>query len=124
MSYGCCLDCGHYHERGQVCLYATSLGACQCRGVGLPRVQALVERDERDEQVDHPPHYGGADDPYETIKVLEAWGIATPEAYLFNVIKYLSRAGKKGDQLQDLRKAQWYLNQLICRLDDSDNTLS
>jgi hypothetical protein len=27
------------------------------------------------EEVDHPPHYGGADNPYETIKVIEAWNL-------------------------------------------------
>lgn len=25
--------------------------------------------------VDHPDHYGGADNPYETIKVIEAWNL-------------------------------------------------
>lgn len=67
--------------------------------------------DERREQVDHPRHYGGGDNPYETIKVLQAW--LTPEQLVGfvrgNAIKYLSRAGKKGATLEDLRKAAWYL---------------
>lgn len=49
---------------------------------------------------------------YETIKVLEAW--MTPEQFAGfcrgNALKYLSRAGKKGDLLTDLRKAQFYLD--------------
>lgn len=69
----------------------------------------------RDEAVDHPAHYGGADDPYEVIKVLEAWGL-TEDAYLFNVIKYLARAGKKGDAVEDHKKARWYLDRKIAAM--------
>lgn len=56
--------------------------------------------------VDHPAHYGGADNPFEAIKVIEAWGLGF---CLGNTVKYISRAGKKGDRLEDLKKAQWYL---------------
>jgi hypothetical protein len=64
------------------------------------------------EQVDHPTHYGGADNPYEAIKVIEAWGL---DFCLGNTVKYLSRAGKKGDRLTDLKKAAWYLARAIQR---------
>lgn len=63
--------------------------------------------------VNSPEHYkmGGV----ETIDFIEAK--ATKEelrGYLkFNVIKYLSRAKYKGNDLQDLKKAQWYLNRLV-----------
>jgi hypothetical protein len=60
--------------------------------------------------VNHPSHYGGEDNPYEAIKVIEAWDLGFN---LGNVVKYLSRAGKKGDTLEDLRKAAWYLNREI-----------
>ena len=60
--------------------------------------------------VDHPAHYGGADNTYEAIKVIEAWELGFN---LGNVIKYISRAGKKGSKLEDLKKAQWYLNREI-----------
>jgi hypothetical protein len=62
------------------------------------------------ETVDHPPHYGGGDNPYEAIKVIEAWGL---NFNLGNAAKYLARAGKKGAALEDLRKAAWYLNREI-----------
>jgi hypothetical protein len=62
------------------------------------------------EQVDHPAHYGGADNPYEAIKVIEAWGLGF---CLGNCVKYISRAGKKGDAIEDLRKARWYLDREI-----------
>lgn len=59
--------------------------------------------------VQHPIHYGGANNPYETIKVLEAWGLLESFA-LGNVVKYISRASKKGAALTDLEKAAWYLD--------------
>jgi len=58
------------------------------------------------EKVNHPAHYGGEDNPYEAIKVIEAWKLGF---CLGNTVKYLSRAGKKGDLLEDLEKAAWYL---------------
>lgn len=68
----------------------------------------------RQESVDHPSHYGG-DTVYETIKVLEAW--LTPEQFegflLGNYIKYVSRLGKKGDPVEDAKKALWYLNRYL-----------
>lgn len=64
------------------------------------------------EAVDHPPHYGGADSPYEAIKVIEAWDLGF---CLGNTIKYIARAGKKGSELEDLEKALWYLDREIRR---------
>ena len=74
------------------------------------------------EKINHPPHYGG-DVVYETIKVLKAW--LSPEEYKGflkgNVIKYLSRAGKKDGELQDCKKAAWYLSQLVLELETINN---
>lgn len=68
------------------------------------------------EAVNHPDHYGGKDDPYEAIKVIEAWGLGF---HLGNTVKYISRAGKKSGQslLQDLKKARWYIDRLIQKLE-------
>ena len=73
------------------------------------------------EQVNHPDHYGGEDNPYEVVKVAEAWGIDR-DAYLFNVLKYIGRSGKKDDNppLQDLKKALWYLNRRIETIENED----
>ena len=60
--------------------------------------------------INNPDHYGGADNPYEAIKVIESWGL---DFHLGNVVKYLARAGKKGDRLEDLMKAEWYLRRAI-----------
>ena len=66
------------------------------------------------EMVNHPNHYGGEDNPYEVVKIAEATGL-DKDAYLFNVLKYIVRSGKKDDNppLQDLKKALWYLERRI-----------
>ena len=33
-----------------------------------------------------------------------------------NAIKYLWRAGLKGEQIEDLRKARWYIDREIARI--------
>lgn len=80
------------------------------------RDHELILAEAPTDAVDHPPHYGGKDDPYEAIKVIEAWGLGF---HLGNTVKYISRAGKKTGQslLQDLRKARWYIDRLIKKLE-------
>jgi hypothetical protein len=73
--------------------------------------------------VNHPPHYkvGGI----ETIDYMKAK--ATPEEFKghlrLTALKYLSRTGYKDDALQDLKKAQWYLNRLIEECEGSEQSL-
>lgn len=69
------------------------------------------------EQVNHPQHYGGENNPYEAIKVIEAWDLGF---HLGNTVKYISRAGKKGTdkELQDLKKALWYLEREIKNIEN------
>jgi len=69
------------------------------------------------EMVNHPNHYGGENNPYEVIKVCEAWEL-DKDAYLFNVVKYVARAGKKcpTKELEDLKKAAFYLDRKIQNL--------
>jgi len=68
--------------------------------------------------VNHPSHYGGADDPYETIKVIDAWGL---NFALGNAVKYISRAGKKDPSktVEDLKKAEFYIRHEIDSLEAS-----
>jgi hypothetical protein len=67
--------------------------------------------DEPLSNVDHPSHYGG-DVPHEVYKCLSAWGLES-DALLWNAVKYIARAGKKGDVKEDLEKARWYLTRRI-----------
>jgi hypothetical protein len=62
------------------------------------------------DHVNHPPHYGGGDNPYEAIKVIEAWSLGF---HLGNAVKYIARAGKKGAAIEDLKKARWYIDRVI-----------
>ena len=62
------------------------------------------------EMVNHPTHYGGEENIYEAIKVIEAWDL---NFSLGNVVKYISRAGKKNATIEDLEKASWYLKRAI-----------
>jgi len=62
------------------------------------------------EKVNHPKHYGGEDNLYEAIKVIEAWNA---NFNIGNVLKYISRCGKKDVEIQELEKAAWYLNREI-----------
>jgi hypothetical protein len=69
------------------------------------------------EMVNHPSHYGGESNTYEVIKVCEAWEL-DKDAYLFNVVKYVARAGKKDKEkeIEDLKKAAFYLERKIKNL--------
>lgn len=64
--------------------------------------------------VNHPPHYtiGGI----ETIDFIEAKGL---DYNLGNVVKYVARADHKGNKLQDLEKARWYLDRAISNHTDA-----
>jgi len=69
------------------------------------------------EAVNHPSHYGGKDNTYETIKVIMAWKL---DYCLGNAVKYISRAGKKDPkkEIEDLKKAVWHINYRIKELED------
>ena len=65
-----------------------------------------------DDKVNSPSHYkvGGI----ETIDFIEAKGL---DYHLGNVVKYVSRAEFKDTKLENLKKAQWYLNRVIANLE-------
>ena len=72
---------------------------------------------EKKESVDHPDHYWGESNVYEAIKVIDAWELGFA---LGNTVKYISRAGKKdpNKELEDLKKALWYLQHHINQLEN------
>lgn len=63
------------------------------------------------DNVNHPAHYktGGI----ETIDFIEAKGLTY---HLGNAVKYITRADHKGNRLEDLQKARWYLDREISRI--------
>lgn len=71
--------------------------------------------------VNHPQHYK-TDSGLEAIEVIEAF---FPNDYhLGNAFKYLARAGKKDDEVQDLEKAVWYINRRISSVKDDTPAFS
>lgn len=76
------------------------------------------EKTQSYEYVNHPSHYGGEDNPYECIKVIEAWGL-DKNFDLGTAVRYICRAGEKPDNptLQDLKKARWYLDREIQKME-------
>jgi hypothetical protein len=64
------------------------------------------------EAIDNPPHYRFSN--IEPIVAIEAWQLGF---HLGNVIKYVARAAHKGQRLADLKKARWYLDREIARLE-------
>ena len=67
----------------------------------------------REETVNHPQHYNQG--KFEVIDVIEDWQLGFN---LGNAIKYIGRAPYKGKQLEDLKKALWYLQREISRLEN------
>lgn len=58
--------------------------------------------------VDHPSHYNHG--RFEVIDVIEDWSLGF---CLGNAVKYIGRAGYKGDKIEDLQKAKWYIDRAI-----------
>lgn len=61
--------------------------------------------------VEHPPHYTSHPSGVECIEVTEHYNFC-----IGNAIKYLWRAGQKGSRIEDLKKARWYIDREIKRL--------
>lgn len=73
------------------------------------------------EAINHPSHYGQAD--IECIDALEAATInktGIEAVCVANIIKYLWRYEAKGKPLEDVKKARWYLNKLIERMEENE----
>jgi hypothetical protein len=71
-----------------------------------------------EDMVNHPPHYNqGGIETIEAIKAALGYGF---NAYLTgNILKYLWRYNHKGG-LQDVKKAQFYLNRLVQEMDSNE----
>lgn len=77
----------------------------------------LISKEMREDfqEVNHPPHYTfGA---FEVADVLDDWFATNP--LLWQTGKYIARAGRKENELKDLKKARWYLDRKIKQLEAS-----
>ena len=71
-------------------------------------IQRLVD------QVDHPAHYTSHPSGVECITITEHMTFLRG-----NAMKYLWRAGSKGSELEDLKKARWYIDREIANLQEA-----
>ena len=67
------------------------------------------------EKVNHPDHYNSGQ--YEVVDVIDDAGFC--EGFcLGNALKYILRAKHKENYVEDLKKAKWYLEYLIQRIEN------
>lgn len=67
------------------------------------------------DMVNHPKHYTSHPSGVEVIQITEHMNFC-----LGNAIKYILRSDLKGKQIEDLKKAVWYINREIDRLERSE----
>lgn len=58
--------------------------------------------------VNNPAHYTSG--PIEVIEIIEGFALGF---HLGNVVKYVLRSPHKGREIEDLKKARWYLDRMI-----------
>lgn len=87
---------------------------CDARIKGMAGAALDQERVPRSDAINHPEHYISHPSGIECIEVTRHMGFAAG-----NVIKYLWRNGLKDGEpsLKDLKKAAWYLNDMIDQLE-------
>ena len=76
----------------------------------IPMPETITMIEPQPDPVNHPAHYkvGGI----ETIDFIEAKKLGY---HLGNAVKYISRSDHKGNRLQDLEKAKWYIDRAIAQ---------
>lgn len=73
---------------------------------------SIMDKDSvENDTVSHPPHYKGHASGIECIQITEHMNFCRG-----NSIKYIWRAGSKGNEVEDLKKAIWYLEREISRI--------
>ncbi len=76
-----------------------------------PKTREEAERDRQAKSaVNHPPHYNRHPSGVECIQIVEHMGFC-----LGNAIKYIWRADLKGNAIEDLEKARFYIDREIAR---------
>lgn len=95
-----CIEC-FYNNKDNICINSEL-----CRGYNQFKPKK--------EMINHPSHYNQG---IEAIDYIESHKM---NFCIGNVIKYITRAKHKGTELQDLKKASWYLNREIERLEKGE----
>lgn len=105
-----CKNCRHFVSESQT-LYGT-IGRCvhtKCSIKNMPDNSTCDffenKEDIQEREISHPAHYCEGR-KYEPVRVIQDWGLSF---CLGNALKYIARAGRKGEAAQDLQKAKRYL---------------
>lgn len=75
----------------------------------------MGDMSDKPDMVEHPPHYTSHPSGIECIQVTRHMGFS-----IGNAIKYLWRADEKGNAIEDLQKAKWYIEDEIRKREGGD----
>lgn len=103
--------------KGDECPYDCQVNDAYCLNCQLIKMDSRLKSSESTDKVSHPSHYVEGR-RYEPKDVIRDWGL---NYNLGCVVKYVSRAGRKDDILQDLRKARQYLDFEIEAIEEERN---
>ena len=106
----------HYPNGCEDCRYGDSIGLCCFKDRPTTWGLEIADKGTQPDNVNHPDHYNHG--KIEVIDFIEDQHLGF---HLGNAVKYISRAGRKDPArtVEDLRKAAWYLNRQIERLEGS-----
>ena len=109
---------GYYPNRCKGCRYGDIVGLCCFKDRPTTWGVEIADKGTQHNNVNHPNHY--ANGRIEVIDFIEDKGLGF---HLGNAVKYISRAGRKDADktVEDLRKAVWYINRQIQRLECVEN---
>lgn len=114
-----CKNCqnGVIVEAGQIplecpCGIKTTVGSIDCHSKFIGPLISMETEKPKTDPVDHPSHYTKHPSGIECITVTEHFNFNRG-----NAIKYIWRAGEKGDEIEDLKKAAWYIAREIQRVE-------
>lgn len=100
-----------------ICLMAVNDCTCVASSAGgwnqITEIVSIAGTDDEPvaDMVEHPPHYNDHPSGVECIDIVQHMNFCRG-----NAVKYIWRAGAKGDEVEDLRKAKRYLEYEIERL--------
>ena len=108
----------HYPNDCEDCRYGDSIGLCCFKDRPTTWGLEIADKGTQPDNVNHPDHYNHG--KIEVIDFIEDQHLGF---HLGNAVKYISRAGRKNPDktIEDLRKAVWYINRQIQRLERGEN---
>lgn len=115
MSYCTVEPACHAKPRSQWCDHAGPggfMGHTCAKRTQHPAEDKRTEPFPMNDAVNHPKHYTSHPSGVECIKVVEHMNFCRG-----NAMKYIWRAGEKDNEIEDLKKARWYVDREIARLE-------